>query len=77
VILFGIPVATFDRADRGSEVEVYAGAHVYLNGPKWFQSESNLAIWKAKSISISVTEKFGFKIHVLKFLKHLMRFFIC
>jgi hypothetical protein len=34
VVLFGIPVATFGRVDRGSEVEVEAGAHVYPNGPK-------------------------------------------
>jgi hypothetical protein len=26
---------------------------------------------------LSVTEKFGFKVHVLKYLKHLMRFFFC
>jgi hypothetical protein len=28
----------------------------------------------SESISICVTEKFGFKVHVLKYLKHLMRF---
>ena len=27
------------------------------------------------TISISVTEKFGFKVHVVKYLKHLMLFF--
>ena len=26
---------------------------------------------------MSVTEKFGFKVHVLKYRKHLMRFFCC
>jgi hypothetical protein len=31
----------------------------------------------SESISISVTEKFGFKIHILKYRKHLMRFFCC
>ena len=33
--------------DRGSAVQVDAGAHVYLNGPKGVQSDSNPAIWKA------------------------------
>jgi hypothetical protein len=47
VVLFAIPVATFDRVDRGSELEVDAGAHVYPNGPKGVQSDSNPVIWKA------------------------------
>jgi hypothetical protein len=34
VVLFAFPVSTFGRVDRGSEVEVDAGAHVYPNGPK-------------------------------------------
>ena len=47
MVLFAIPVATLDRVDRGSEVEVDAGAHVYPNGSKGVQSDSNPAIWKA------------------------------
>ena len=47
MVLFAIPVATFGRVDRGSEVEVDAGAHVYPNGPICVQSDSNPAIWKA------------------------------
>ena len=47
VVLFAIPVPTFGRVDRGSEVEVDVGAHVYLNGRKGGQSDSNPAIWKA------------------------------
>jgi hypothetical protein len=38
VVLFAIPVATFGRVDRRSEVEVDAGAYVYPNGPKGIQS---------------------------------------
>jgi hypothetical protein len=33
--------------DRGSEVEVIAGAHVYPADPIGVQWDSNLAIWKA------------------------------
>ena len=40
-------MATFGRLDEGSEVEVDAGAHVYPNGSKGVQSDSNPAIWKA------------------------------
>ena len=47
MVLFVIPVATFGRVDRASEMEVDAGAHVYLNDPKGVQSDSNPAIWKA------------------------------
>jgi len=47
VVLFAIPVATFGRVDRESEVEVDAGAHVYPNGPKGNQSDSNPAIGMA------------------------------
>ena len=46
MVLFAIPVVTFGRFDRGSEVEVGAGAHVYPNGLKGVQSDSNPAIWK-------------------------------
>jgi hypothetical protein len=31
-------------------VEIDAVAHVYLNGPKGVQSDSNPAIWKAMTI---------------------------
>ena len=44
MVLFAIPVATFGIADGGSEVEIDAVAHVYLNGPKGVQSDSNPAI---------------------------------
>ena len=47
MVLVAIPVITFGRVDRGSEVEVDAGALVYPNGPKCVQSDSNTAIWKA------------------------------
>ena len=47
MVLVAIPVITFGRVDRGSEVEVDAGAQVYSNVPKGVQSESNTAIWKA------------------------------
>jgi len=47
VVLFAIPVATFGRVDRESEVEVDSGAHVYSNAPKCVKSDSNPAIWKA------------------------------
>jgi len=47
VVLFAIPVATFGRVDRESEVEVDAGAHIYPIGPKGIQSDSNPAIGKA------------------------------
>jgi hypothetical protein len=47
VVLFDIPVVTFGRVDRGSEVEVDTGAHVYPNGHKGVQSDSDPAIWKA------------------------------
>jgi hypothetical protein len=40
-VIFGI-------IDRGSAVEVDAGAHVYPNCPKGVQSDSNPAIWKAR-----------------------------
>jgi hypothetical protein len=43
LVLFAIPVATFGGVDRGSEVDVVAGAHVYP-GVQW---DSSPAIWKA------------------------------
>ena len=45
--MFAIPVAPFGRVDRGSEVEVDAGAHAYQNGPKDVQLHLNPPIWKA------------------------------
>jgi hypothetical protein len=39
--------ATFGRVDRGSEVEVVAGAHVYPAHPIGVQWDSSPAIWKA------------------------------
>jgi hypothetical protein len=33
LVLFAIPVATFGGVDRGSDVEVVAGAHVYPADP--------------------------------------------
>jgi hypothetical protein len=39
--------ATFGGVDRGSEVEVIAGAHVYPADPIGVQWDSNLTIWKA------------------------------
>jgi len=47
VVLFVIPVAAIIRVDRGFEVEVEAGAHVYSNGFKGVHSDSNPASWKA------------------------------
>jgi hypothetical protein len=46
MVLFAIPVVTFGRVDQGSEVEVDAWVHVYPNGPKGVQSDSNPASWK-------------------------------
>ena len=42
-----IPVVTFGGVDRGSEVEVVAGAHVYPADPIGVQWDSSSAIWKA------------------------------
>ena len=47
MVFVAIPVATFGRVDRVSEVEVDAGAHVNTNGPNGVQSDSNATIWKA------------------------------
>jgi hypothetical protein len=47
MVLVAIPVITFGRVDGGSELEVDAGAHVYPNGAKGVQSDSNTPIWKA------------------------------
>jgi hypothetical protein len=44
MVLLAIPVATFGRVDRESEALVDAGVHVYPNGPKCVQSDSNPAI---------------------------------
>jgi hypothetical protein len=41
--MLAMPVATFGGVDRGSGVEVVAGAHVYP-GVQW---DSSPAIWKA------------------------------
>jgi hypothetical protein len=38
---------TFSGVDRGSEVEVVAGAHVYPADPIGVQWDSSPAIWKA------------------------------
>jgi hypothetical protein len=47
LVLFTIPVATFGGIDRGYEVEVVAGAHVYPTDPIDVQWDSSPAIWKA------------------------------
>jgi len=47
MVLFAISVAAFIRVDRGFEVEVDAGAHVYSNGSKGVHSDSNPTSWKA------------------------------
>jgi hypothetical protein len=44
--LFAIPVATFGGVDRGSEVEVVTGTHVYPADPIGVQWDSSSAIWK-------------------------------
>jgi hypothetical protein len=41
-----LPVATFGGIDRGSEVEVVTGAHVYPADPIGVQWDSSPAIWK-------------------------------
>jgi hypothetical protein len=47
LVLFAISVATFEGVDRGSEVEIVAGGHVYPADPIGVQWDSSLAIWKA------------------------------
>jgi hypothetical protein len=44
VVLFPIPVATFGGVDRGSEVEIVAGAHVYSADPIGVQCDSSLFV---------------------------------
>jgi hypothetical protein len=46
-VTMAIPVATFGGVDRGSEVEVVVGAHVYPADPIGVQWDSSPAIWKA------------------------------
>ena len=46
LVLFAIPVATFGGVDRGSEVEVVTGAHVYPADPIGVQWDSSPVIWK-------------------------------
>ena len=47
LVLFAIPVAIFGGVDRGSEVEVVAGAHFYPADPISVLWDSSSAIWKA------------------------------
>jgi hypothetical protein len=47
LVLFAIPVAAFGGVDRGFEVEVVAGAHVYPADPIGVQWDSSPAILKA------------------------------
>jgi hypothetical protein len=44
---FSIIIATFGGVDRGYDVEVVAGAHIYQADPICVQWDSSQAIWKA------------------------------
>jgi hypothetical protein len=59
--MLAIPVATFGGVDRGSEVEVVAGAHVYP-GVQW---DSSPAIWKAMEAHWCFSDQVSSLLHVL------------
>jgi hypothetical protein len=57
LVLFSIPVAKFGGVDRGSEVVVVAGAHVYPAHPIGVQWDSSPAIWKAMLTAARVRDE--------------------
>jgi hypothetical protein len=55
LVLFAIPVATLGGVDRGSEVEVVAGAHVY-SMDYLEQNNINVLPWPSKSPDLNPIE---------------------